>query len=72
MKRVVGGVYVSSREFGRSLSPIVCLSLSQDDPKQRRPDITLANWLLGGEPRTPVREGLELTIAYFRGVVGHS
>ncbi|GLV49405.1 hypothetical protein TJA_25070 [Thermus sp. LT1-2-5] len=74
MKRVavVGGGYVSSREFGGSLSSIVFLSLPQDDPRQRRPDITLAKRLLGWEPRTPVREGLRLTIAYFRGVVGHS
>ncbi|MBV9852652.1 MAG: SDR family oxidoreductase, partial [Armatimonadetes bacterium] len=37
-----------------------------DDPKQRRPDITKARTLLGWEPRVPLAEGLQQTIAYFR------
>ncbi len=37
-----------------------------DDPKQRRPDITKARTLLGWEPRVPLEEGLEDTIAYFK------
>ncbi len=37
-----------------------------DDPKQRRPDITKARTLLGWEPRVPLAEGLEQTVAYFR------
>lgn len=40
--------------------------LPQDDPKQRQPDITRAKELLGWEPHIPLREGLELTIEYFR------
>ncbi|WP_422569884.1 UDP-glucuronic acid decarboxylase family protein [Antarcticirhabdus aurantiaca] len=36
-----------------------------DDPRQRRPDISRARELLGWEPRTPLRLGLEKTIAYF-------
>ena len=40
--------------------------LPADDPKQRRPDITLARETLGWEPKVPLEEGLEQTIAYFR------
>lgn len=57
------------RELTGSSSPIVFRSLPEDDPKQRRPDITLARRLLGWEPRVPVREGLQMTIAYFKRVV---
>ena len=39
--------------------------LPQDDPKQRRPDITRAQKLLGWEPTVPLREGLKRTVAYF-------
>ncbi|MCA1565437.1 MAG: SDR family oxidoreductase [Acidobacteria bacterium] len=41
--------------------------LPQDDPRQRRPDITRARNLLGWEPTIPLREGLVKTIAYFAG-----
>jgi len=40
--------------------------LPSDDPKQRRPDITLARETLGWEPKVPLEEGLEKTISYFR------
>jgi len=41
--------------------------LPSDDPKQRKPDITLARDSLGGwEPSTPLEMGLRKTIAYFR------
>ncbi|HMP03188.1 MAG TPA: SDR family oxidoreductase [Gemmatales bacterium] len=40
--------------------------LPEDDPKVRRPDITLARSLLGWEPRVPRREGLARTLAYFK------
>ena len=40
--------------------------LPEDDPKQRQPDITKAKNLLGWEPKIPLQEGLELTIADFR------
>ena len=49
-----------------SKSKIVHKPLPQDDPKQRRPDITLAKKLLKWEPQVPLAEGLESTIAYFR------
>jgi dTDP-glucose 4,6-dehydratase len=54
------------KELTGSGSPIVFRPLPEDDPKQRRPDITLAKRLLGWEPRVPVREGLERTVAYFK------
>ena len=40
-------------------------ALPPDDPKVRRPDITLARKVLGWEPRVPVPEGLERTREYF-------
>jgi nucleoside-diphosphate-sugar epimerase len=40
--------------------------LPQDDPKQRRPDITLARKLLKWEPKVALDRGLEKTIEYFR------
>jgi UDP-glucuronate decarboxylase len=42
------------------------LPLPADDPKQRRPDITLARETLGWEPKVQLAEGLEQTIAFFR------
>lgn len=48
------------------------LPLPQDDPKQRRPDITRAKKLLGWEPKIPLAEGLKKTAVYFEGVVGSS
>jgi UDP-glucuronate decarboxylase len=52
-----------------STSRIVYRPLPQDDPVQRRPDITLAQERLGWGPRVPLAEGLEKTIAYFRKVL---
>ena len=40
--------------------------LPQDDPKQRRPDITLARELLGWEPKISLEQGLKLSLDYFR------
>jgi dTDP-glucose 4,6-dehydratase len=44
-------------------------ALPQDDPKQRRPDITLAKKLLSWNPQVPLREGLERTADYFRSMI---
>jgi dTDP-glucose 4,6-dehydratase len=52
-----------------SSSQIVFQSLPQDDPKQRRPDITKARALLGWEPRIGLEEGLRLSLDYFRQAV---
>ena len=43
--------------------------LPQDDPKQRRPDITKAQTLLGWEPKTDLATGLKLSLDYFRSAV---
>jgi dTDP-glucose 4,6-dehydratase len=40
--------------------------LPEDDPKQRRPDISKARRLLGWEPHVPLDEGLKNTVEYFR------
>ncbi|MEQ1842892.1 MAG: UDP-glucuronic acid decarboxylase family protein, partial [Verrucomicrobiales bacterium] len=47
-------------------SKIVHFPLPQDDPRQRRPDITKARELLNWEPKVALAEGLDRTIAYFR------
>jgi UDP-glucuronate decarboxylase len=49
---------------GREVKIKYC-PLPQDDPRQRRPDISRAQNLLGWSPRIPLREGLQKTIAYF-------
>lgn len=52
-----------------SKSKLIYLPLPQDDPRQRRPDITLAKKVLNWEPVTNLEEGLEKTISYFRGIL---
>jgi UDP-glucuronate decarboxylase len=47
-------------------SGVQYLPLPQDDPKQRKPDISRAQTLLGWNPTIPLSEGLQKTIAYFR------
>lgn len=47
-------------------SEIVALPLPADDPKVRRPDITVAREVLGWEPTIGLHEGLQKTIPYFR------
>ena len=53
-------------ELTGSASKIVHQPLPADDPRQRRPDLTLANQLLGWAPGIPLNEGLKKTIAYFK------
>ena len=48
-----------------SRSRIVHRALPQDDPRQRRPDISQAQELLGWGPTVMLAEGLQRTIAYF-------
>jgi UDP-glucuronate decarboxylase len=52
-----------------SASRIVYKPLPQDDPIQRRPDITLAREKLGWEPLVQLSEGLTKAIAYFRKII---
>lgn len=52
-----------------SQSEIVHSSLPEDDPKQRKPEISMAKRELGGwEPTVAFEDGLDSTIAYFRGL----
>ena len=50
----------------RSKSKLVFKPLPSDDPRQRQPDISLAQELLGWSPTTELEQGLERTIRYFR------
>jgi dTDP-glucose 4,6-dehydratase len=66
-------VELSMNEFAERIlrltgatSQIVYKPLPQDDPKQRRPDITKARELLGWEPQVDLETGLSTTIDYFK------
>ena len=61
-------------ELTGSTSKLVHHPLPQDDPKQRRPDISQAKSVLGWEPTVALKEGLTHTIAYFEKLVraGHA
>lgn len=52
-----------------SKSQLVFRPLPQDDPLQRKPDISLAQSELGWEPKVALQEGLKKTIAYFEGMI---
>ena len=54
------------RKLTRSRSPIVFTDAACDDPRQRRPDIALAQRVLDWQPRVRIDEGLARTIDYFR------
>lgn len=56
-------------ELTGSKSKIMHLPLPSDDPKQRRPDITLAREKLDWSPKIPLADGLLKTIEYFRGLL---
>src|SRR5438477_2992799 len=57
-------------EVTGSTSAIVYEPLPQDDPTQRRPDITLAKTRLGWEPQVQLREGLTRTAEWFATQIG--
>ena len=54
------------KKLTKSRSKIVFRALPQDDPKVRRPDITIARTKLGWRPEVPLEEGLKKTISYFK------
>jgi UDP-glucuronate decarboxylase len=62
----IGGLAEQVIRMTGSSSKVVNKPLPQDDPVQRRPDITRARQTLGWEPKVPLAEGLEKTISYFR------
>lgn len=64
---------ISLKEFAEEIirltntkQKIVYLPLPVDDPKQRQPDITKANALLGWKPKVSRAEGLQITYGYFK------
>jgi len=64
---------ITINEFGEEIirltgskSKITYNPLPKDDPKQRKPDITLAKELLGWEPKYTRSEGLKPTLEYFK------
>jgi UDP-glucuronate decarboxylase len=52
-------------EMTGSKSKLIFAPLPSDDPKQRKPDIKRAKDILGWEPKTQLRDGLQKTISYF-------
>lgn len=54
------------REVTGSTSKVVQCPLPEDDPKQRKPDISLARERLGWEPKVTPREGLARTAEWYR------
>jgi len=65
----IGGLAEQVIFITGSTSTVIHENLPRDDPRQRRPDISLAKSLLGWEPKIRLDEGLKKTIDYFRGVV---
>jgi dTDP-glucose 4,6-dehydratase len=64
---------ISIKEFGEEIikltgtsQKLISLPLPQDDPKQRKPDITKAKAILGWEPKVNRAEGLKITYEYFK------
>ncbi len=53
-------------ELAKSNSTLVECPLPEDDPTRRKPDIRLAREKLGWEPKIPLAEGMDKTIAWFR------
>jgi dTDP-glucose 4,6-dehydratase len=53
-------------EVTNSCSKLIFKQLPEDDPKQRRPDISKAKALLGWEPVVDLRTGLQMSLPYFR------
>ena len=66
LELTIGDIARTIQTMTGTLSQIVHEALPVDDPKVRQPDITRARMLLGWEPKVPLAEGLEKTIAYFR------
>jgi len=68
-------VEITIKEFAEEIlkltnsdQKIAYKSLPQDDPKQRRPDISKAKEVLGWEPKVSRAEGLKITLEYFKGL----
>ena len=59
-------------ELTGSRSKIAHRPRPEDDPRQRRPDISRAEEMLGWTPKTKLREGLKRTIFYFEKLLGEA
>ena len=55
-----------NKKFGKSADNLKYEPLPQDDPKQRRPDISKARALLGWEPKINLEDGLKRTVEWFK------
>jgi UDP-glucuronate decarboxylase len=53
----------------RSKSKLIYKALPQDDPKQRKPDIDLAQSTLNWNPKVQLEDGLKETISYFKSII---
>jgi nucleoside-diphosphate-sugar epimerase len=56
------------RELIPGAGPLEFGPLPADDPRQRKPDITVAKSVLGWQPRVSLKDGIQATIDYFRGL----
>jgi len=65
-ERNIGEMATKIKEMTGTKSEIVYEPFPEDDPKQRKPDITKAKKLLQWEPKVSLDEGLQKTIEYFR------
>ena len=54
----------------QSNASLIEMPLPEDDPTQRKPDITLAQEVLGWNPEIQLEEGLDRTIPYFQELLG--
>jgi dTDP-glucose 4,6-dehydratase len=70
-------VEISLKDFAEEIqtliggnSKIIYEPLPTDDPKQRKPDITKAKAILGWEPKVDRKEGLKITLDYFKKELG--
>jgi UDP-glucuronate decarboxylase len=60
---------VAVLEETRSSSQLTYKPLPADDPRQRKPDIALAQKLIGWSPAVSLREGIRRTVEYFQSIV---
>ncbi len=67
-ERTIRDLAIKILALAGSSSPVVYQELPVDDPHVRCPDIRRAKSILGWRPEVSIDEGLQLTIAYFRGV----
>jgi UDP-glucuronate decarboxylase len=66
----VGDLATEIIELSDSISQVIFKDLPEDDPKQRQPDISLAREVLGWEPQVSLKDGMSLTVKYFKEVLG--